>query len=157
MPKTYPKTRQKKSQLKQQPKPVNLLNHKSYWVILTAVTLAFGLFYGYVGKITVGREAIAISVVLALIGFAFYMGYKPQSYDKKATFVFVGASVAGFCIWAAMVLTFNATGIHQQIANSIGDNLFAITSLVFCLLAGAFIGDVIGKNRERISFLLTPN
>ncbi len=91
-----------------------------------------------------------MGTILAVIGFAFSLGFKPSSYNKKATFIFVGASVIGFGIWAAIVLSFNAIGINSQIASSIGIDFFAITSLIICLALGAFIGDLIGKNREKI-------
>jgi hypothetical protein len=93
--------------------------------------------------------------ILFLIGFAFYIGFKPYAnYNKRATFIFVGASIVGFCIWVAVVLFFNATGINSQIASSIGGSLFAVTSLIICLISGAFIGDLIGKNKEHISFFV---
>ena len=93
--------------------------------------------------------------VLVMIGFAFYIGFKPSSLTatKRASFIFVGASVIGFCIWAAMVLSLNATGLQSQIANSIGDRFFAVTSLIICLILGAFIGDLIGK-KEKLIFVL---
>jgi ABC-type antimicrobial peptide transport system permease subunit len=102
-------------------------------------------------KISVEKEALILGSILLVIGFAFYIGFKPsESYSKRATFIFVGASIVGFSIWAVMVLSFNATGIHSQIASSIGDDFFAITSLIICLILGAFIGDLIGKNRKAI-------
>ena len=51
-----------------------------------------------------------------------------------------------------MVLSLNAIGVLAQISNSIGDSFFVITSLTICLVLGAFIGDLIGKNRETILF-----
>jgi len=160
MPKTYPKTQPKKTKPKKthpkaQPKPVSLMTRKSYWITLTLIILVFTFAYGYLMKISLEKEALILGSLLLLIGFAFYMGFKPStSYNKRATFIFVGASIVGFCIWAVMVLSLNATGIHSQIASSIGNNFFAITSLMICLISGAFIGDLIGKNRERISIFV---
>jgi hypothetical protein len=159
MPKTYPKTqpkktRPKKTHPKAQPKPVSLMTRKSYWITLTLITLVFTFAYGYLMKISVEKEALILGSIFSVIGFAFYMGFKPSpSYNKRATFIFVGASIVGFSIWAVMVLSFNATGIILQIENSIGSDFFAITSLIICLTLGAFIGDLIGKNKEALQLL----
>ncbi len=78
----------------------------------------------------------------------FISRYKASAnYDKRATFIFVGASIIGFSIWAAMVLSLNATGFDNKVVSSIGDSFFAVTTLIICLILGAFIGDLIGKNR----------
>jgi hypothetical protein len=89
--------------------------------------------------------------VLSVIGLAFYIGYKPyENYDKRPTFFFVGASFIGFGIWALMVLSLNAFGVLIQISSLIGESLFVSTSLIIHLVLGAFIGDLIGKNRETV-------
>jgi len=102
------------------------------------------------------RIVMMLVTVLLLIGFAVYIRFKPSTAtaDKRAIFIFVGASVIGFCIWAIIVLSLNSTELHTQIASAIGDSFFAITSLMICLILGAFIGDWIGEKRERISIFL---
>jgi cation transport ATPase len=158
-PKTHPKphskdqrkTRPKKTQSKAQSKPVSLMKSKSYWITLTLTILVFTFAYGYVMQISVGKELLILGSIFLMIGFAFYIGFKPSaSYNKRATFIFIGASIVGFSIWAVIVLSFNATGFESQISSSIGDDFFAITSLIICLVLGAFIGDLIGKNREAV-------
>jgi hypothetical protein len=155
MPKTYPKTQSKKTKpkktkFKDQPKPLSLLKSKTYWVALTLIMVVFTFAYGFLMNISLEKETLILGTILAVIGFAFSLGFKPSSYNKKATFIFVGASVIGFSIWAAIVLSFNAIGINSQIASSIGVDSFALTSLIICLTMGAFIGNLIGKNREKI-------
>ena len=155
MPKTYPKThpknaKSKKNKFKDQPKPVSLMKSKTYWIALTLIMVVFTFAYGFLTNISFEKEALILGSILAVIGLAFSLGFKPSSYNKKATYIFVGASVIGFGIWAAIVLSFNATGINSQIATSIGVDFFAVTSLIICLTAGAFIGDLMGKNREKI-------
>jgi hypothetical protein len=116
--------------------------------------LVFTIVFGYTMKISAEGEALILGTIFSIIAFAFYIGFKPSiKYDKRATFMFVGASIVGFCIWAAMVLALSATGIIQQIVNLIGTSFFAITSLMICLISGAFIGDLIGKNRKAIELL----
>ena len=155
MPQKYKTKPKGKTQLKARPKPVSLMTSKSYWITLTIVTLALTFAYGDLMKISLEKETLILGSLLFLIGFAFYIGFKPYAnYNKRATFIFVGASIIGFCIWVAVVLFFNATGINSQIANSVGGGLFDVTSLMICLISGAFIGDLIGKNKARISVLI---
>ncbi len=161
MPKTYPKNQPKKNklkkkQLKEQPKPFSLLKSKYYWITLAVVILVFAVTIGFVMQISLGRELLLLGTIFSIMGLAFYIGFKStEGYDKRATFFFVGASIVGFCIWAAMVLSFNATGVTEQISSAIGVDFFAITSLIICLAFGAFIGDVLGKNREALESFYT--
>ena len=156
MPKTYPKTPQKKNKLKNkrvkdQPKPFSIFKSKYYWLTITVVILVFAVAMGFFIKISLGSELLILGSILSIIAFAFYLGFKsPEGYSKRATFIFVGASIIGFSIWAVMVLSFNATGITQQISDAVGNALFAITSLIICLVFGAFIGDLLGKKREAL-------
>ena len=161
MPKTYPKTQRKKTkrkkpQPKTQSKPVSITTRKSYWITLTLFTVVFASVFGYYVNMSLERIVMMLVTVLLLIGFAVYIRFKPSTatVDKRAIFIFVGASVIGFCIWAIIVLSLNATELHTQIASAIGDSFFAITSLMICLILGAFIGDWIGEKRERISIFL---
>ncbi len=50
-----------------------------------------------------------------------------------------------------------ATGINTQIANSIGEDFFAVTTLIICLIIGAFIGDLMGKNKEHSTDIHSQN
>jgi hypothetical protein len=160
MPKTYPKiqpkkTKPTKNKYKDQPKSFSLLKSKFYWITLTVIMLVFSVACGYLIGISLDKEIMIVGSILAVIGFAFYVGYRsPASYDKRATFIFAGASIIGFSIWAAIVLSFNATGINSKIESSIGIDLFAVTSLIICLISGAFIGDLMGKNKEALSSVI---
>lgn len=160
-PKTYPKTNsknQKKNNLKEkqpkaQPKPVSIFKSKYYWITVAATILVFTFALGNITHMSEERELLLLGSVLSVIVLAFYIGYKPSvNYDKRATFFFVGASIIGFGIWALIVLSLNAFGVLVQISSSIGDTFFVITSLTICLVLGAFIGDLIGKNKQDILF-----
>ena len=157
--KTYPKSNsksQRKNKLKEthdraQQKPVSIFKSKYYWISLTATILVFTFALGYIMQMSKEKELLMLGSVLSVIGLAFYIGYKPsENYDKRATFFFVGASFIGFGIWALMVLSLNAFGVLIQISSSIGESLFVSTSLIIHLVLGAFIGDLIGKNRETV-------
>ncbi|MGE5533192.1 MAG: hypothetical protein ACM3UN_02445 [Bacillota bacterium] len=141
----------KNKHLKDQPKQVNLLKSKYYWITLTAIILAFSVVIGFLMQIPLGKELLILCCILSVLGLAFYVGFKSsEGYNKRATFFFVGASIVGFSIWAVIFLSLNATGVTQQISSLVDIDLFAITSLIICLVLGAIIGDLIGKNRETI-------
>ena len=149
--KTQPKkTKRKKPQPKTQSKPVSITTRKSYWITLTLFTVVFASFFGYFVNMSLERIVMMLVTVLLLIGFAFYIRFKPSTatVNKRALFIFVGASIIGFSIWAVMVLSLNATELQTQIASAIGDDFFAITSLIICLILGAFVGDWIGEKRN---------
>jgi hypothetical protein len=147
------KIKSKKTKFKDQPKPVSLMKSKTYWITLTLIMVVFTFVYGLLMNISFEKETLILGTILSAIGLAFSLGFRPSSYNKKSTFIFVGASVIGFSIWALTVVSFNALGISSQIVNSIGIDFLAITSLIICLTFGAFIGDLIGKNQEKIVLL----
>ena len=159
--KTYPKfnsknqrkNKTKETRARAQQKPVSIFKSKYYWISLAATILVFAFALGYIMQLSEEKELLMLGSVLSVIGLAFYVGYKPSvNYDKRATFFFVGASIIGFGIWVLIVLSLNALGVLVQISSSIGDSFFVITSLIICLVFGAFIGDFIGKNRETVLF-----
>lgn len=156
MPKTYPKTqpkknKQKKKQRKDQPKPFNILKSKYYWIGLTLMIFVFAVTIGYLNQISFGEELLILGCIFSVIGLAFYIGFKSsENYSKRATFIFVGASIVGFGIWAVMVLSFNAIGVISQISSTVGIDLFTVTTLIIFLVLGAFIGDLFGKKREAL-------
>ncbi len=158
MPKAYPKNQPKKVKPKNKnqmpPKRVSITSSKTYWITLTAMMVVFGSAYGYIMKASVAAIGLLLATVLVLIGFAFYLKFKPSTLSKssRATFLFGGACLAGFLIWAAVALVLAATGFWVQIASLMSDNFFAITVMIICLTSGAFIGDLIGNNKEKISF-----
>jgi cation transport ATPase len=160
MPKTRPKTSPKKTKPKMkskvQPKPVSITSSKTYWITLTLVMVVFGSVYGYIMKVAVAAIGLLLATVLVLIGFAFYLKFKQstQNNRSRATFIFSGASIIGFLIWVAVVLVLVATGSWVQIEASIGDNFFAVTSMIISLTSGAIIGDILCENKEKISFFL---
>lgn len=161
MPKNHPKTQSKKSkpkkkQLKTQPEPVSITSSKLYWLALAVAMVVFGSAYGLAMKAALAAIALLVACVLFVIGFAYYIKFSPSTLKKseRATFLFAGASIIGFLIWVAVVLLSDVTGLWLQIAATIGDNFFAIASLIICLVSGAFIGDLVGKNKEKISVAL---
>ncbi len=161
MPKSHQKAqpkkvKPKKTKLETQPKQVSITSSKYYWLTLTLVMVVFGSVYGYMMKVAAAALGLLLASVLFIIAFAYYLRFKPSTLKTsvRATFVFVGACVIGFCIWAAVVLLSFATGLSVQITDSMGEGFFSITSMIICLVTGAFIGDLIGNNKEQISIFL---
>ena len=161
MPKTQPKphskdkgkTRPNEKKAKAQPPSPSIFRSKSYWIFLSILILVFVGAFGYLAQISVGKELLMLATIFALIGFAFHLGYKPAATDKKRVLlILIGASIIGFSIWAVMVLAVNTAGLLLSITSSTGTDFFAVTSLIICLVLGAFIGDLIGKNMENILF-----
>lgn len=75
------------------------MKSKYYWLTLALIILVFTFAYGYSTQISVGKELLILGSILSVVGFEFYIGFKPSaSYDKRATFLFVGASIIGFGI-----------------------------------------------------------
>ena len=68
------------------------MKSKTYWIVLTLIMVVFTFAYGLLMNISLEKEALILGSILAVIGLAFYVGFKPSSYNKKATFIFVGAS-----------------------------------------------------------------
>jgi len=155
MPKTQKSRKnQFKTQRKTQPKPVSITTRKSYWISLTSIAIILTFVYGYFLSISLERIGILLIIILSLMGLAFYIRFKPSNLtlNNRATLLFVGACVIGFGIWALIIIISNATGLGLQIENSIGGQFFVRTSQIICLIYGAFIGDLIGKNGKVIEF-----
>jgi uncharacterized membrane protein len=155
-PKTRPKPKLK-TQRKTQPEPVSITTKKSYWIALTLIIIVAASVYAYTMNIALLNIAILMVAIVVLIGFIGYIRVTPSSMPttRRASFIFVGASVIGFSIWAAIVLVSNATGFMLQIVSSLGDQFFIVPSLVICLTVGAFIGDLIGKNNKVQAYLFS--
>jgi ABC-type antimicrobial peptide transport system permease subunit len=64
-------------------------------------------------------------------------------------------SIIGFSIWAVTVLLLNANGLLNQIVDTVGNTFFSVTSLIICLVIGAFIGDLLARNMAAILAVAT--
>lgn len=161
MPKTYPKNQPKKAKVKPknkaEPKTVSITSSKTYWLMLTLMMVVFGSVYSYIMKVAVAGIGLLLASVLFIIGFAYYLKFKPSPLknSSRATFLFGGACIPGFGIWVAVILLSDVTGLWAQLAGSVGDYFFAITTLIICMISGAFIGDLIGFNKEKINLFFS--
>jgi DNA-binding HxlR family transcriptional regulator len=123
------------------------------WIILTVASIIIAALNGYFLNIPIERTATVIAVLLLLTGFAFYIRIRPSTSGNRALFIATGAFVIGFLFWAIIVLSMNASGLRWQIVSlsgNVGDDFFALTSLIICWIAGGLVGEWIGKKRNYI-------
>jgi hypothetical protein len=152
MPKSHPKIRPKngKNQKKTNvtSEPVNITKSKFYWLSLTVVTIIVVLVYGIAASIALVQLGLILVAVLSVIGVGGYVRLKPSILTAKtrATYLFVGAAVIGYGIWAAMVLTLAVSGLGAQFSNVLGSQLFIVASQIIFLSFGAFIGEYLSTN-----------
>ena len=161
-PKTHPKPKPKpNSKVKRknqvEPERVSITTKKWYWVSVTSMLVVFGAGYGYYMGLSTPAIALMLAAVLSVTGFAFYIRVipSPLSMRYRAASLIFGFSILGFCIWALTMLSLNAIGLQTQITILIGDDFFALTSLIICLMVGAFLGDTIGKNIATLKAFFT--
>jgi hypothetical protein len=145
-----PKPPKTSNQQKQKYKPKaeleapGITTKKSYWIMLLTLLTLVSAVFGVVLGLGLLRTSFLVVTVVVLVGFLGFIRIKPSSLSvsKRATFIFVGASVIGFSIWAAIMLFF-----MQQIVE-LNDSLLVIFSLAVFLTIGAFIGELIGRDHK---------
>ena len=95
-----------------------------------------------------------IVTVLSVLGLAGYIRVKPSNLTIKsrATYLFVGATVIGYGVWAIIMILLAVTGLGAQVANPLGNQRFIISSQIILMVMGAFVGDFLSKNITFHSF-----
>ncbi len=154
--KTKAKTKtQLKAKRNTQPETLGITTKKSYWVMLSIVLVTVFSVVGYMMRLEIVEIAVLMIPIILIIGLIGYVRITPSnlSKSKRGTFLFVGASVIGFSIWAIPAFILMTTGI----LDSMIENLFyVIPSLFICLIIGAFIGEFMGKNSRIQKFFFKP-
>jgi len=147
MPKPKPvaksKRRRKGKPELQQP---SITATKTYWVALAVVFAAVSAVFGTAMDLSVTQSAVLVVTVVLLIGVIGFIRTTPSdlTLSKRATFIFAGASIIGFCIWAAIVLS----GLITPLAQEHGKVFIVVTSFTICLTVGAFIGELLGRSKK---------
>ena len=147
MPKpSKPSSKKKKNSPKAraEPQTAKFTAKKSYWITLTAVFAVVSAVFGEVQGFDLLQTALLVVSISAAIGMVGFISVSPStlSFSKRATFIFVGASVVGFGIWAVLALV-----VFPQLG-ALVDGFFILTSFIICLVIGAFIGELIGRNKK---------
>jgi hypothetical protein len=150
-----PKPQKQKQNLKQKqktkqkskavPETPGITTKKSYWMFLTVLFAVVSAVFGFIMSLSIGQTAFLIVTIVVLIAVIGFLRTTPSnlSLSKRATFIFAGASIIGFIIWAAITLS----GVMSPIAQENGEVFFAVTSFTLCLTIGAFIGEMLGRNK----------
>ena len=159
MPKPSKTKAKTKTQLKAkrtaQPETLGITTKKSYWIMLSIVMITVFSVVGYMMQLEIVEIAVLMIPIILIISLIGYVRITPSnlSKSKRGTFLFVGASVIGFSIWAIPAFILMTTGI----LDSMIENLFyVIPSLFICLIIGAFIGEFMGKNSRIQKFFFKP-
>lgn len=142
--KTRPKQKTKLKPKAQAQTP-SITTKKEYWIVLTVVLAVVTAVFGLTTGFSIVQTALLIITVVVVIGFVGLIrtGKSELSLSKRATFIFAGASVIGFAIWAAITLS----GALTTVAVEAGELFYAVNSLVICLTVGACIGELLGRSR----------
>jgi FtsH-binding integral membrane protein len=160
MPKpTKKKPKQKtKAKVRVEPEAPSITTKRSYWLGVSAILALMSAILAISMGLDATRIAILVVTILAPVGVWGYIRVTPSkmSISKRATFLFIGLSVIGFGIWATIVLVGGVYGLTAQLMNTLGGQFFITTSLVICLSAGAFIGELIGGNKAVQERLFNP-
>ncbi len=136
-----------KTKIEAQTETSSFTMKKSYWIMLSVVMAVAVSIAGFMFDISpLGIAVLLVPIVLS-IGLVGYLRITPSSLVKtrRATFLFVGASFIGFGIWAAIILVLMYTGLLESI---FVDTFFIIPSLITFLIIGAFIGELLGRNKR---------
>lgn len=149
MPKPKPSQKQKqKAKLKgkAQPETSGITTKKSYWLVLAVLFAVVSAVFGVTMGLTFSQTAILVITIVLLIGVIGFIRVSPSnlSLSKRATFLFAGASIIGFSIWAAITLS----GLMTPVAQANGEVFTAVTSFTICLSVGAFIGEMLGRTKK---------
>ncbi|MDR2707233.1 MAG: hypothetical protein LBB87_00575 [Nitrososphaerota archaeon] len=134
----------------------SITTKKSYWVMLSVVIVAVFSVVGYMLEFALVDLAALMFAIVFLIGLIGYIRVTPSnlSNSKRGTFLFVGISVIGFSIWAIIMLILTKAG---KIETVFGERVFLLfPSLIICLIVGAFIGELMGRNSRIQHFFFKP-
>jgi hypothetical protein len=133
-----------KSKTKPEPEASSITASKGYWIVLTAVMgVVSAVFGGVLGYSLVRTVVLTVTVAVLIAAFGFIrVSPSVLSLGKRATFVFMGASVIGFGVWAVFALLL----MPQLVA--LDDQFYVVASLAVCLAAGAVAGELISRNRK---------
>jgi hypothetical protein len=144
-PSKTPPKQKTKPKTKMQPQTQSITATKPYWIILLTLLAVVTAVFGALVGMTLERTALLIVTVVVVIGFVGLIrtGKSELPLSKRATFIFAGASIIGFIIWAALTLT----GAMAPVVIAVGQEFYVMSSLPTCLVAGAWIGELLSRSK----------
>lgn len=114
---------------------------KSLWIATLVLTMASGAI-GFFLHIPLERVAFLLFLTFFCIGIAYYIRDKPSTKVNRALYILLGITPLGFIL--SVVYAFF---IGSHVTGGLG-GWFNIMVTIGILIAGAFIGDWIGKKRN---------
>ncbi len=142
--KTQPKQKAK-LKAKALPQTQSITATKTYWIILTSMLAVVTAVFGALVGMSLERTALLMVTVVVVIGFVGLIrtGKSELPLSKRATFIFAGASIIGFIIWAALTMS----GVLSPFVIAVGQDFYVLTSLGTCLTVGAWIGELLSRSK----------
>jgi hypothetical protein len=142
---------QTKTKQKPQPETPGLTTNKWYWIMLTIVMVAVFSVASYLVDFRLEQIVVLMFAIALLIGLIGYVRITPSNLpmSKRATFLFIGASVIGFGSWAIIIFVALTTGLIENLNVT---SFYVLPSFIISMIIGAFIGEMLGKN-SRIQLL----
>lgn len=138
------------------PETPGITTKKYYWIMLSVVIVIVFSVAGYLLNFATVDLAVLMIAMVLLIGLIGYVRITPSnlSKSKRGTFLFIGASIIGFSIWAITMIILINTGIIETVFDH--NAFFILPSFIICLTVGAFIGELISKNSRIQKFFFKP-
>jgi cation transport ATPase len=151
MPKPQ-KQKQKTKSKEKAPETPGITTKKSYWIVLAVLFAVVSTAFGITAAYTIYETIFLVATIVLLISLIGFIRTTPSnlSSGRRAIFIFVGASIFGFIIWGALILT----GVMTPFAKENDQVFVAITSFALCLIIGAFIGEMIGRSKAVQNLLI---
>ncbi len=143
---------------KAEPEAPGITTKPMYWLVLAAVLAVVSAVFGLTMGLDAVKLAILVAAVVVPVGCIGYVRVSPSklTISKRATFLFMGVSIIGFGIWAAIVMVGGNYGLTAQITEALGSQFFVVTSLAICLSVGSVIGELIGRSKMVQDRLFNP-
>lgn len=115
---------------------------KPLWIATLVLTIASAAIGYFVLNVPLERVVLLLFLTFFCVGIAYYIRVKPSVRVNRALYVLLGITPLGFILSVAYAFF---------IGSHITDWLwgwFNIIATIGILIAGAFIGDWIGKRRD---------
>jgi hypothetical protein len=115
---------------------------KPLWITILFLTIASGFVSYFLFNVSLERTVSAVALTFFCIGIAYYIRVKPSIRINRALYILLGITPLGFILSVAY-----AFFIGRYVTGWLW-GWFNIIVTIGILIAGAFIGDWIGKRRS---------
>ena len=112
------------------------------WAVISS-TITF-CFIAMAWNVPLEKMSIRLATWLCLLGIAYYMRVKPSIRVNRVVYIITGGSWIGM----ALIVFLAFSGIGRWLTDTLGAAPSIIINLIIPWIAGALIGDWIGRKRE---------